>query len=716
MPINSLSLDTGCFMVHGTTFEICDRFTDFEPIGQGASGVVCAAFDKEKEQRVAIKKIESIFHDKFVAKSTLRELRILRHLKHENLVDLRMIFMPGTKEDFNDIYSVSGLMETDLAAILESSFALTENHSKYFLYQILRGIKYVHSAGVIHRDLKPRNLLLNSDCDLKICDFGLAKFKSSDKAFSASSMTEYICTRWYRAPEVLCSWTEYTASIDVWSIGCIFGEMLNRKAVFPGRNTQHQLQLIIELLKPPSVTAIMKIPNEKCRAFIKSFPAHQGKFEVKKSFSVFFPEASDLAVDLLTKALRFDPEERTKVDSALTHEYLAELHCPEDEPTRSPLDTAEFEFERREIDEEAVREELFNETLVYHPELLQRYKAEQAQQGDSYDISSYPLLEAGESDWNGQKTNKPEPVMMHDNTFVNDDSPAASTANPDSKQLQLIKNSTSAASTADPDNLQFMQDPTSAASAASLQLTQGSTSAASTALATSAASTSWASRLWTSSRDSSSKNQALPQLLSKDTAVGLTPEVCLTQCISQCGCGSTYSQQSTPANSRKACKNACSLEANTATTLAGVEVAAFNPVTPRGGRGQSSLLAHGQCFSRDLQQTAKNNELTEETSLRFPPGKKFSRGKQLDQAPRALPQAKGSSQRFPLVGRKSLDRQPMCKDGQVHVSASRSVVTTSSTGLTSVPGEISFPPLSTPSVRRISLHLKRGDPCRRQSK
>merc|ERR1711920_903310 len=148
---------------------------------------------------------------------------------------------------------------------------LSNDHCQFFLYQILRGLKYLHSAQVIHRDLKPRNLLVNGNCDLRICDYGLARVHYEDTgSLRTCPMTEYICTRWYRAPEVLCSWTDYGKSIDIWSVGCIFAEMLRRKALFPGRNTQHQLQLIVSCLGNPEREALRKIPNDKCRKFVES--------------------------------------------------------------------------------------------------------------------------------------------------------------------------------------------------------------------------------------------------------------------------------------------------------------------------------------------------------------------------------------------------------------------------------------------------------------
>lgn len=114
---------------------------------------------------------------------------------------------------------------------------------QYFLYQILRGLKYIHSANVLHRDLKPSNLLLNANCDLKICDFGLARVTSE-----TDFMTEYVVTRWYRAPELLLNSSDYTAAIDVWSVGCIFMELMDRKPLFPGRDYAHQLSLLMEVI------------------------------------------------------------------------------------------------------------------------------------------------------------------------------------------------------------------------------------------------------------------------------------------------------------------------------------------------------------------------------------------------------------------------------------------------------------------------------------
>jgi len=393
MPVNSLGLETNCYLVQGTKFEVSKQYRIIEPVSHGAFGTVCSAIDEASGQQIAVKKVEGAFEHITITKRTLRELRILRHLQHENLVQVMGIFIPGTKMDFEDIYVISELMETDLASTLRSSQPLSDDHCQFFLYQILRGMKYVHSAKVIHRDLKPRNLLVNSNCDLKICDFGLARVHFSDKVW-VCPMTEYVCTRWYRAPEVICSWSDYTCAIDIWSIGCIFAEMLTRRRLFPGHNTQHQLDLIIGLLGTPTKQELGKIPNEKCRKFIQSLAETPGKL-----FTEVFADASPDAQDFLDKTLRWDPENRSSVEEGLQHAYLEMLHCPEDEPIREPLDTTDFDFERRKIDANALREEIFLETLSYYDDLRMQYEQEQAESSTPYDIRSYRLLVPGESQY-----------------------------------------------------------------------------------------------------------------------------------------------------------------------------------------------------------------------------------------------------------------------------------------------------------------------------
>uniref|UniRef100_A0A7S0BBG2 Mitogen-activated protein kinase n=1 Tax=Pyrodinium bahamense TaxID=73915 RepID=A0A7S0BBG2_9DINO len=389
-PVDGLDLETTCTMVQGVRFEVTKRYAILNHIGRGANGIVCHAQDTETGEQVAVKKIDRVFEHMTITRRTLRELRILRHLHHENLMQVKNIFITGKKDDFDSIYMVSELMETDMSSVLKSGQPLTEGHFKLFLYQILRGMKYMHSAKVIHRDLKPRNLLVNSNCDLKICDFGLARVKFASQEW-LNPMTEYVCTRWYRAPEVLCSWTDYSGSIDVWSIGCIFAEMHTCQPVFPGSNTQDQLDLVIGFLGSPKGDEITKIPHEKCQRWIMSLPTM-----APRPLGEAFKDMTQEAQDLLMRMLRWDPDKRATVTDCLQDPYLDKLHCPEDEPSREPLNTSEFEFERRKVTSLVLREELFREALYFYPHLLEQFDRNALENGSRFDMTTCRLLLPGE--------------------------------------------------------------------------------------------------------------------------------------------------------------------------------------------------------------------------------------------------------------------------------------------------------------------------------
>jgi p38 MAP kinase len=152
---------------------------------------------------------------------------------------------------------VTELLGTDLHRLLTSR-PLEKQFIQYFLYQILRGLKYVHSAGVVHRDLKPSNILVNENCDLKICDFGLARIQDPQ-------MTGYVSTRYYRAPEIMLTWQKYDVEVDIWSAGCIFAEMLEGKPLFPGKDHVNQFSIITELLGTPPDDVIKTICSENVR-------------------------------------------------------------------------------------------------------------------------------------------------------------------------------------------------------------------------------------------------------------------------------------------------------------------------------------------------------------------------------------------------------------------------------------------------------------------
>jgi serine/threonine protein kinase len=196
------------------------------------------------------------------AKRILREIKLLRHFNsHENIITMYDIMtVPPNTQNFQDIYIVTNLMESDLERIIRSKQVLTNQHFQYFLYQILRALKYIHSANVLHRDLKPSNLLVNANCDLAVCDFGLSRgFDIEGK----DTLTEYVVTRWYRAPELLCNSPHYGKAVDVWSIGCIFAELLTHDAFFQGDSPPHQLEVIVSKIGLPRTAQSLDFIDEK---------------------------------------------------------------------------------------------------------------------------------------------------------------------------------------------------------------------------------------------------------------------------------------------------------------------------------------------------------------------------------------------------------------------------------------------------------------------
>ena len=196
------------FKASGQQFEVESKYSLIRPIGHGAYGVVVSSLNKQDNNKVAIKKVTRAFEDPIDAKRILREIKLMKKFEHENVIRIiDLIPPPMTAEEFEDIYIVQDLMETDLHRIIYSKQPLSIDHVQYFVYQILRGLKYIHSANVLHRDLKPSNLLVNSNCDLKICDFGLARGVEDEQA---GNLTEYVVTRWYRAPEIMLACQEYT--------------------------------------------------------------------------------------------------------------------------------------------------------------------------------------------------------------------------------------------------------------------------------------------------------------------------------------------------------------------------------------------------------------------------------------------------------------------------------------------------------------------------
>lgn len=362
-PFNQKSIQK----IHGAEFIVDIKYRIMQPIGKGSYGMVCSAINLETGQKVAIKKIENAFVNHKDTKRTLREIKLLRYFNHDNILKVIDVLVPVDRYTFDNVYIVTNLLETDLNKVINSDNQLSEDHVKYFFYQILRGVKHMHSANVLHRDLKPSNILVNGDCSLKICDFGMARIAAPRQVNIESGseqlgqMTEYVATRWYRAPEVILSWKQYTKAIDIWSLGCILAELLGRKALFQGSDYMHQLVCIIEVIGSPSEEDLMSISNASARNYIKSIG-----YTPPANFQIMYPNASYPAIELLYKLLAFNPLKRIMVEEVLASPYLSHLHEPTQEPTAQPF---HFDFEQHDLSKETYRELIYQEALLFHPEL-----------------------------------------------------------------------------------------------------------------------------------------------------------------------------------------------------------------------------------------------------------------------------------------------------------------------------------------------------------
>ncbi|XP_059193798.1 mitogen-activated protein kinase 4 [Centropristis striata] len=339
--------DTPLFL-HG--FDLGGHFVDLRPLGTGVTGLVLSAVDERTGQRVAIKKL--VMRDAVTVKHALREVKITRRLLHENVVRVHEVLapygrpLPRDPTQLSALYIVQECMETDLARLLEQG-PLPAGHATLLFYQLLRGLKFIHSANVLHRDLKPANIFINTDqLLLKIGDFGLARIV--DPHYSHKGyLSEGLVTKWYCSPRLLLSPNNYTKAIDMWAAGCILAEMLTGRMLFAGAHELEQMQLILH-----TVPVLREEDRQDLLQVMPSYVSHG--WRVKKPFSELLPEVDAQAVDFLERILTFNPMDRLTAEAALSHPFLKQYSCPEDEPTSSHPFRIEDELEDSLVTEQSL--------------------------------------------------------------------------------------------------------------------------------------------------------------------------------------------------------------------------------------------------------------------------------------------------------------------------------------------------------------------------
>lgn len=426
-----------------TDWEIGEDYEITKLIGKGSYGDVAEAIQKKTGKKVAIKRIYRVFEDLVDCKRIVREICILRRINHPNIVGLYDIIEPKDVHNFDTLYLVMEYCQSDAKKLVKSATHLQMPHIQLLMYNLLCGIRHLHSAEVIHRDLKPANILLNEDCTVKICDFGLARsvagvdssFKTLIKVPEAPTepskpatekvakamvakiedqkkkeihkqlvrtkdvrkgmkreLTGHVVTRWYRAPELILLEKDYGPAIDIWSAGCIFGELLSmmkehaptyldRKPLFPGsscfplspdhkaekkhgfpHSSTDQLNVIFEIIGTPTEEEMSFVTDAKALEYLKTFTTRP-----RVDFKELYPAAGKDAIDLVNKMLVLNPYFRINIQEALAHPYFASIRDKSKEVLATTPISLAFE---QEGDLEAPRlRELFLSEISYYKKL-----------------------------------------------------------------------------------------------------------------------------------------------------------------------------------------------------------------------------------------------------------------------------------------------------------------------------------------------------------
>ncbi|OEH75742.1 CMGC MAPK family protein [Cyclospora cayetanensis] len=410
-----------------TDWQLPERYELHHLIGTGSYGHVCEVYDNQEQRIVAIKKIHRVFEDLIDCKRILREIAILNRLNHNHIVKILDILVPTDLEKFDEMYVVLEIADSDFKKLFRAPVYLTELHIKTLLYNLLVGVKrleswalwlraaYLSSLMALLCPQKPANCLVNQDCSVKVCDFGLARTMDFPEGHSSHNpitqqdddivnvphtknlkrqLTGHVVTRWYRAPELILLAENYTEAIDVWSIGCIFSELLSmieenveshcdRGPLFPGsscfplspdqkngddsklqtRGNKDQLNVIFNVLGTPSEEEIEALESQEAKQYIRTF-APKEAHDLAERFSASSPEA----LNLLKRMLVFNPKRRISVDECLAHPFFKEVRNPAIEVTASEKVRLPFN-DWANMDEPQLRLGFLREMQRFHPTL-----------------------------------------------------------------------------------------------------------------------------------------------------------------------------------------------------------------------------------------------------------------------------------------------------------------------------------------------------------
>lgn len=327
--------------------------------GSGAYGSVDVFVDTRSGEMRAIKKINNVFTDGLrVATHAVRELRMLHHLQHPNIISLCDVVVPDSCDAFDDVYLVMQHMPYDLRYVMESGCVLSARHIRHIMYQLVLAIQHIHAAHIIHRDVKPENILLDACCNVKLCDFGLARGNRRPTIAWSRVQTIY-----YRAPEVALQCPRLSNKIDMWSVGCVMAELLAGRVLFPCETDLDLIRCIFAALGTPQHMSRLGAPENIRKA--KMLPRSTGV-----PLQQLLKTTDADALDLVRRLLAVDPRERISAHEALYHPYFSE--CSREEHILY-AEHYDYSYERRCISLESIRRKCYETLVEIHTDLGARH-------------------------------------------------------------------------------------------------------------------------------------------------------------------------------------------------------------------------------------------------------------------------------------------------------------------------------------------------------